>query len=80
MLKLDTQKRIKHLINSGEFVEEDEEAIDVPFFNFESIIAATDDFSDANKLGQGVYGPVYKVIFLVLVVHLNRLVVKYSIE
>ncbi|EXB58573.1 G-type lectin S-receptor-like serine/threonine-protein kinase [Morus notabilis] len=60
LLKLDTQRRIKHLINSGEFDQEDEEGIDVPFFDFESIIAATDDFSDANKLGQGGYGPVYK--------------------
>ncbi|GMN48027.1 hypothetical protein TIFTF001_017195 [Ficus carica] len=62
LLKLDTQRHIKHLINSGGFEQEDEEGIDVPFFNFESIVAATDDFSDANKLGQGGYGPVYKGI------------------
>ena len=61
LLKLDTQRRIKHLIDSGGFEEEDEKGIDVPFFDFESILVATDDFSDANKLGQGGYGPVYKV-------------------
>ncbi|GMN64653.1 hypothetical protein TIFTF001_033725 [Ficus carica] len=63
LLKLDTQKRINYLINSAEFEQEDGESIDVPFFDFESILAATDGFSDANKLGQGGYGPVYKGIF-----------------
>ena len=50
------------MMNSGEFGEEDEENVDAPFFDTESIIAATRDFSDANKLGQGGYGPVYKVL------------------
>ena len=26
---------------------------------------ATDDFSEANKLGQGGFGPVYKVSFII---------------
>ena len=30
-------------------------------FDFETIRVATDDFSDANKLGRGGFGPVYKV-------------------
>ena len=30
-------------------------------YNFETIRAATDDFSDENKLGQGGFGAVYKV-------------------
>ena len=30
-------------------------------FNFGIIRVATDDFSDANKLGQGGFGAVYKV-------------------
>ena len=32
-----------------------------PFFNLETIIAATDNFSDANKLGKGGFGSVFKV-------------------
>nr|GEV27492.1 G-type lectin S-receptor-like serine/threonine-protein kinase At1g67520 [Tanacetum cinerariifolium] len=35
---------------------------DLLVFSFASIMAATNDFSDENKLGQGGFGPVYKVI------------------
>ena len=59
----DTERRVKNLIDTGEFKEEDKKGIDVPFFDLESILEATDYFSDANKLGQGGFGPVYKVIF-----------------
>lgn len=44
--------------------EDDKKRIDVPFFNLKSIIVATDNFSDANRLGQGGFGPVYKVVIL----------------
>ncbi|KAK1439844.1 hypothetical protein QVD17_05666 [Tagetes erecta] len=40
--------------------EEDTNSIGVPFFQIESILAATDNFSEANKLGRGGFGPVYK--------------------
>lgn len=30
--------------------------------SFESVALATDYFSDANKLGEGGFGPVYKVL------------------
>lgn len=33
---------------------------DLPFFDLSAIAAATDNFSDANKLGQGGFGSVYK--------------------
>jgi hypothetical protein len=34
---------------------------DLQIFSFASIVAATDNFSIENKLGQGGFGPVYKV-------------------
>ncbi|PIM97716.1 Serine/threonine protein kinase [Handroanthus impetiginosus] len=37
-----------------------EKGIDVPFYNFDIILSATDNFSDANMLGRGGFGPVYK--------------------
>ncbi|PSS16019.1 G-type lectin S-receptor-like serine/threonine-protein kinase [Actinidia chinensis var. chinensis] len=59
----DTERRVKNLIDTGEFKEEDKKGIDVPFFDLESILEATDYFSDANKLGQGGFGHVYKGTF-----------------
>ncbi|KAK6917360.1 Serine-threonine/tyrosine-protein kinase, catalytic domain [Dillenia turbinata] len=38
----------------------DLEGQESPFFDLATISAATNDFSDENKLGQGGYGPVYK--------------------
>lgn len=57
----ESEKRVKEFIDSGQFKEEDKKGIDVPFIDLESILTATDDFSNANKLGQGGFGPVYKV-------------------
>ncbi|ONI18612.1 hypothetical protein PRUPE_3G226700 [Prunus persica] len=62
--QLDSERQVQELIDTGEFKEEDEKGIDVPFFDLQSILDATDNFSDANKLGQGGYGPVYKGKFL----------------
>lgn len=39
-------------------------AIDVPFYSMDIVLSATDKFSDANKLGRGGFGPVYKGKFL----------------
>ncbi|ANM58041.1 lectin protein kinase family protein [Arabidopsis thaliana] len=33
---------------------------ELQIFSFESVVSATDDFSDENKLGEGGFGPVYK--------------------
>lgn len=35
---------------------------DLPFFDLRTVIAATDNFSATDKLGQGGLGSVYKVI------------------
>ncbi|KAL5581830.1 hypothetical protein UlMin_014272 [Ulmus minor] len=56
----DSERRAKSLIESGQFKDEDAKGIDVPFFDLESILAATAYFASANKLGQGGFGPVYK--------------------
>ena len=40
---------------------------DLKIFDFQTIAAATDNFSPANRLGQGGFGAVYKVIVLFLV-------------
>ncbi|XP_041015351.1 receptor-like serine/threonine-protein kinase SD1-8 [Juglans microcarpa x Juglans regia] len=34
--------------------------VELPLFSYESVLAATDNFSTANKLGEGGFGPVYK--------------------
>lgn len=41
---------------------------DLPLFRFEVLANATDNFSEANMLGKGGFGPVYKVIFSVVFV------------
>nr|XP_027127401.1 G-type lectin S-receptor-like serine/threonine-protein kinase At4g03230 [Coffea arabica] len=48
---------------AAELVDEDDKIVDVPYFSLESILAATNNFSDTNKLGRGGFGPVYKGIF-----------------
>ncbi|KAK9118553.1 hypothetical protein Scep_016646 [Stephania cephalantha] len=35
--------------------------VELPFFSFASVCSATNNFSDQNRLGQGGFGPVYKV-------------------
>ncbi|KAL0300789.1 UNVERIFIED_CONTAM: G-type lectin S-receptor-like serine/threonine-protein kinase [Sesamum radiatum] len=40
--------------------EEKNKQYELPIFSFSSIVAATNDFSISNKLGEGGFGPVYK--------------------
>ncbi|XP_057516316.1 G-type lectin S-receptor-like serine/threonine-protein kinase At4g03230 isoform X3 [Amaranthus tricolor] len=48
------------LQSSVRFEGDDTEGIDVPLFGWESILAATNNFSEANKLGIGGFGSVYR--------------------
>ncbi|CAN4123797.1 unnamed protein product [Withania somnifera] len=41
------------------------EELDLPLFDFENISHATNNFSLSNKLGEGGFGPVYKVMMLI---------------
>ena len=58
---------LKKLIASDSFnnpieLENDgSEGHDLKCFGFSSMVAATNNFSIENKLGQGGFGPVYKV-------------------
>ena len=35
--------------------------MELPIFDWKTIVDATDNFSEENKLGEGGFGPVYKV-------------------
>ena len=52
----DSFKDVHHLESNGG------KGTDLLIFSFASIMAATNDFSVENKLGQGGFGPVYKVM------------------
>ena len=49
---------------SGESKKADD--LELPLFDLYTIAVATNSFSDANKLGQGGFGRVYKVNFCLL--------------
>ena len=40
---------------------DDDNRGEMNYFNLSTILTATNNFSDANKLGEGGFGPVYKV-------------------
>ena len=48
-------------------------SIDVPLYSLSKVSRATDNFSDDNKLGEGGFGPVYKVINTTNKYMLNKL-------
>ena len=49
------------ITGSIEFKGDDSEGVDVPFFSWRVIQAATSNFADANMLGTGGFGSVFRV-------------------
>lgn len=50
-----------NVTGSINFREDETEGLDIPFFSWGSILAATNIFADENKLGTGGFGSVYRV-------------------
>lgn len=48
----------------GQDNEGQEADLELPLFSLPTIVTATDNFSFTRKLGEGGFGPVYKVSFL----------------
>ncbi|KAK8612562.1 hypothetical protein V6N13_092674 [Hibiscus sabdariffa] len=58
-------------------IDESTRNIDFPFFGLSTIAAATNNFSSDNKLGQGGFGPLYKVVFLLTTIHKCQCAIKF---
>ena len=59
-LSLTSRSNCSRDLPNKEF-EEGTTSSDLPLFDLSVIAAATNNFSDANKLGEGGFGSVYKV-------------------
>lgn len=52
---------INEEMNTNNKMKKKEKDFELPLFSYESVSIATNNFSVVNKLGEGGYGPVYKV-------------------
>ena len=50
-----------HFMDSSMQARDDDDSGAMHYFNLTTILTATNNFSDVNKLGEGGFGPVYKV-------------------
>ena len=60
---LDKKDKSKTITQNRDEGEEEEEDLELPLFHMSTISIATDNFSVNNKLGEGGFGPVYRVSF-----------------
>ena len=49
-------------------VESYEEDVEFPSFDLNTIVDATNQFSFSNKIGEGGFGPVYKVVYVIITI------------
>ena len=54
-------------MNTNNNLNTREKNAELPLFSYESVSAATNNFLVVNKLGEGGYGPVYKVRYIFMV-------------
>ncbi|THG13844.1 hypothetical protein TEA_014322 [Camellia sinensis var. sinensis] len=60
-LKESNKKELEDANNAGGNIQiNDEEKVELPIFDIVTISRATNKFCDANKIGEGGFGPVYK--------------------
>jgi hypothetical protein len=51
-------------MNAKNNINKREKDAELPLFSYESVSVATNSFLAVNKLGEGGYGPVYKVRYI----------------
>nr|POE74097.1 cysteine-rich repeat secretory protein 38 [Quercus suber] len=50
-----------HLMDNSMHARDDDDSGEMHYFDLTTILTATNNFSDVNKLGEGGFGPVYKI-------------------
>jgi hypothetical protein len=53
-------------MNTNNNLNKREKNTELPLFSYESVSTAANNFLAVNKIGEGAYGPVYKVRYILL--------------
>ncbi|KAL4628573.1 hypothetical protein ACB092_05G249200 [Castanea dentata] len=59
-LNISSRSLSMHFMDSSVQGRDDDDSGEIHYFNLTTILTATNNFSDVNKLGEGGFGPVYK--------------------